>query len=38
MPVAVMGNAVVVVVRTGRGGARGRQDAKNDSGGDNALH
>jgi hypothetical protein len=37
MPVAVM-DGVVVVMGTGRGGAGGRQDAKDDSSGNNALH
>jgi hypothetical protein len=38
MPVAVVDNAMVVVMGTGRGGAGGRQDAEHDSGGKNAFH
>jgi hypothetical protein len=29
---------MVVVMRTGRGGAGGREDAKRESGGEDALH
>lgn len=38
MPVAMMHDVVVMVVRTGRGGAGGREDAKSDGGGEDALH